>query len=857
MQATSGHNRLTFHSMMMFVAVVLSVLAVSRPASAQGTFGSFADPITSAELDIYAKRLGLSDEQYRALLSAHDDYKKEFRALREGPIEAFMDEQGGMQAAMRMPQRETVESFVNSAEKINKQIASLDNRLFDSIAPILSDQQQAMLPRVRMHRERKRFVRNSMMMTMATGGGEFVDLSEIISAMELTSEQLSPVDPVLGQYERRLTGNLRQLHEATTRMYLNMIDAYEEAGLADLDFSDPKVMGERMEEIQAVTERVFGGIQQKGLELADFNDRSYRNLADLIGGEKGRELRDRYIAKSYPQATFALDTNGPQFAVALELDGLTNEQRTAIEAAAAGYRNKMDQLLRTTLDMLRERRETRSLTNPMGSFREQREQINKLNAKAERIIAQADDTLFSILHDEQEKRYAALAQKQLQKRMEDGFGGFSTVIAKRLSALAKKENARTSNENKNDGASRNVSSENVIHSVGLDQFLPSGISRVQITRYAEELGFDEGERAVLRELHSAYVERLRRVRDHEMKAVREANRAFMSQWGEARETSRQSDVSDLEELKNLRQKTFQAIVQAEQALFDDVDLVLSTDAQRTTLKRLRAARKRQRLQLVATGSTVGIGPFDENKNAASVDFRSLIESQQYSDEQISQIEPVVRDYELKLIDVLEQLYEKALEADTIQKKWMIKRFATRNEQQPNVSFDFEEYRKTVGRAQKAVENLRAQIASLNDDTLQTIRERLGEKATANLHQSYLKRMFPDAYENKFDISGKLEKALELNDLADAQRRELENIAVKYHRAFEQQVERLVELQRQSPGDMMSMERENWQKIISHRQEVQKVEFERRELAARATAELKIILSDDQIARIGGLPEISE
>src|SRR5687767_7340023 len=74
-----------------------AVIGIQAPAYAQGTMGAVPDPITSRELTSYGDRLKLSAQQRQAIESLHDQYREEFRLLRENDIEKLLNESRGME----------------------------------------------------------------------------------------------------------------------------------------------------------------------------------------------------------------------------------------------------------------------------------------------------------------------------------------------------------------------------------------------------------------------------------------------------------------------------------------------------------------------------------------------------------------------------------------------------------------------------------------------------------------------------------------------------------------------------------------------------------------------------------------
>ena len=165
-------------------AAALFVPAV--PAHAQGTNGTVPDPISSRELEAYADRLALSDQQLQAALSAHDQYREDFRALREGDIEKLLQDAQGLRMGP-FPislDRKQVEKSLRSMDTIISKIATLDNHLFDEIQTVLSDEQSAMLPRVRQARERVRYQSGLTRMVGFLNPASHVDLSALLLDMD-------------------------------------------------------------------------------------------------------------------------------------------------------------------------------------------------------------------------------------------------------------------------------------------------------------------------------------------------------------------------------------------------------------------------------------------------------------------------------------------------------------------------------------------------------------------------------------------------------------------------------------------------------------------------------------------------
>ena len=80
-------------------------------------------------------------------------------------------------------------------------------RLFDSMQPLLTAEQNAVLPRVRLARARQRY---QIQMMMSTMGRPVVDLSEIFIDVDAPADTRAAADGAMAGYERRLTRTMRK-----------------------------------------------------------------------------------------------------------------------------------------------------------------------------------------------------------------------------------------------------------------------------------------------------------------------------------------------------------------------------------------------------------------------------------------------------------------------------------------------------------------------------------------------------------------------------------------------------------------------------------------------------------------------
>jgi DNA mismatch repair ATPase MutL len=102
----------------------------------------------------------------------------------------------------------------------------------------------------------------------------------------------------------------------------------------------------------------------------------------------------------------------------------------------------------------------------------------------------------------------------------------------------------------------------------------------------------------------------------------------------------------------------------------------------------------------------------------------------------------------------------------------------------------------------------------------------------------------------------LDEGLRLGDLTDEQRRIVTDLIAEYRPAYETLCEQMVSHTSTQPNinRAFGWEGEEWQKMQEQQEVMEKMRFDRNELNQRAVASLKAALTEDQIKRIGGLPE---
>src|SRR5262245_4957027 len=274
-------------------AALLTCLLMAPRAAAQGTMGTVPDPISARDLTHYADRLGLSPQQRQALETLHDQYREEFRALREGDIEKYLAESRGMGGFAMMRDLQAIEKELKTLDGILGRIKTLDNRLFDQVQTILTEDQLTLMQGVRQARERTRYRSGMGRLTSMFNQSVSTDLSEMVADLTLTQDERAAVAPAMTQYEASLTTASRKLHEGAATM---MLDAMKK--LAEQGFSADSARGERRGELWQAFRPILSEIQIKLQETAasisDLHRKTLRSVSPSLSPTNARALRESY-----------------------------------------------------------------------------------------------------------------------------------------------------------------------------------------------------------------------------------------------------------------------------------------------------------------------------------------------------------------------------------------------------------------------------------------------------------------------------------------------------------------------------------------------------------------------------------
>ncbi len=805
----------------LLVALLLGGLA--RSAAAQPGNGT-PQAISAAEINEFAERLGLTPAQRAAIDPIHDAYRADYERVRQQVIEPFLARQRQLNMGGPAVTREAVEGLLEDSERVITRVAALDARFFDQLVPLLTPRQVALLPRVRMARERVRSQAGGMSMMIAAGGTN--DLSSVVAGtdLRLSPEEAQRVDEILAPYERRLTRRMSELDDRARSMMLRVVEAMDEAGFLGITpeemAGDPERMEGMMETMQRAFEEAGADVREIAAEILELNVRTHERLMRTMPPPAAWDLRQAFFTQSLrPAAGLVVRPPSEPWRTAARIDDLDEGTR---EQVLAGLRAAMDAEQQVFGEVVERIVAVQSAMTPgdLGGFQEIVELVTETQAELAPRAGAAAERVAALLGEDWRDRARAAVESRDQPRAVAGMPVGGGGPAARVDA--EREDA--------DAADRTVG----------DPFVPARIGRRTLERMAARIGIAEEDQPILDALHADYVEAYESL--PEIDAIRAAWRA---RWD-------REEGDELERARTLhtaRRAARGAIAGLEATFFDDLDATFGDDGERSAaIERERLTRRFDRL--VGTGRARSItarGGGDEG----DVDLVQLVRTVDLSpaDRRVASV--VLAERLASAIELAERLLRSRLEMQVSEAEWRVA--ISRMDQSDPLAFQ-QVYADTMGAPSERLEAVRAELATVNRGTAEAIMAAVSEDGRRVVRDAWRRAAYPQVYVDSMCVLPHYERALALEDLDSSQREELSARLASYRAEWESLSEAMVEQLRSVRIDLSQWTGVDWNEVQTVEAELQRLGLARSDQSVRAANQLRLVLREDQLARLGGLPD---
>jgi hypothetical protein len=157
---------------------------------------------------------------------------------------------------------------------------------------------------------------------------------------------------------------------------------------------------------------------------------------------------------------------------------------------------------------------------------------------------------------------------------------------------------------------------------------------------------------------------------------------------------------------------------------------------------------------------------------------------------------------------------------------------------------------------RTARDARQAVNSLKRASLAKMKELLSESQAQELQRAYNRKAFAGVYRDSRSAERHLSEALALEDLSPQQRTQVQEIAAEFHANYDAVSEKLVELEANRTDFSAAAENRDWRGVGDQMRAREKLQFDRNDVNDKAISKLRAALTEEQIARLGGL-EIAE
>ncbi len=807
----------TSRLVILLTVVIVGTLFGPRPA-AQPADEILVPPITSREFYRYARMMRLDHGQLIAAESAHEDYKESYRTLREREVAQFMrdmrefEDAGGM-----MPSRDTIEKVLRERQRVRARFKSLDLEFFNSLDPIMREDQRQRLDRVKKLREREYFQLGIEMQQ-----AEQIELLDIVELLQLPAEIDANVDPLLISWENAYTAKMRDLEEKSIEGIMKMFDAMTAmaSGMQFDENADP-------EEINRIQNSVFETMQ-KAMEPAQQIARESLALTRSAAAQIEASLPAPYAgsfkrmvqAQLYP--SFFPDHSSLErlFDRALSVESLATK-REAISQLRNSYMGEVESI-NNRLISLHDEHTAQNAGGPFG---------NAMNAEAQQTYWQSIQELQT-KRNETSQRYTSELYSLVGEAGEAELVGYHGLSPEelRLSSQSDYWEGLISATNHHDEAGIN---ETIIMSRphSIDPYLPRAIDGTVLNGWLSRLGATPDQRDIITLLHQDYTS------EYDERSRSEVQQILTP----AQQAMNTPPVTDdaVKAIDAARARARDVLRAVDESFLQSMLAILS-EAQARSFDQIRRSRERAVLRAAAFGW----------EHRGSSEPMDILHRLNLSADDWRAINSAIVEHDRSSIPLLTDRQRAIQQRDVV--AFRGQRLYSAEEQRDVAAM--QAYQQDWAAADAVVNAVDVKLNDLNERTTEAIAQALPGPAGERFSEQVRRTLYPEVYPDPIDAAPVLERALALRDLTDAQRTQIQSLITQHtaaHRALSDVLIEITKADRDMRYDnsarMMDEEAAaSWAERITRQEQAR---YDRGELNATTLRRLRTILSAEQCSRI--------
>jgi hypothetical protein len=842
------------------VLLLMLLLGPIGTTQAQSMDRPAPSPISTRVLARYAERLQLGEEQLQAVQRIHERYREAFDQVERELIQPYVAERGG--GMMIKLDVEAIREDVKEIRDVLRAVERIDDRFFDELQQLLTEEQMRRLPQVRQMRQREREMAGATMGVPILNRAALADVTRLAEEAAGSIAIGSDADVILGAYERRLTKKVSELHEASVTSGLRMLERLQARGV---DLSAEPEEGDDMSStfdalFQAMNE-THRDAMKLAREIGSLNRETIAKLRNALPQEAQLRLEQSFLRQAYPQSLGRTGEISRRIDWALDQKSLTDEQRQAVEELQRSWIDQSRRMFEKIMDASDDARRDGLMINPEPEQIEAQEAARKKEQdvlkERDELIERTSLALDGLLGEDMTRRLADAMEQDAEEE--------TTETRQEVMVMA----VATTGEGDGEGgpaAIRSFSSTFELDAPSAEEvdrmLVPQPISRRELDDYAALMRLEASERPVAETIHEGYASDFETMRREALKSLREADSAYENEETEGRIVISQPSEEEVRTRFDRERRTMQRVLEHDAGFFADLSLILGEDEERLAgLERAKLARQRDVFSGRKPGPQ-GPGMFGgggfivingmQGGDEAGVDVAELAGGLELTDEQRAEVQPILLPYEREAARLFRERYEARREQQE-ETGLMQARMAKEQEEAEGRSIAFgPEQFEAIERHQRIVDRITSELLTLNRTTLDAVAEAVGQSEGRRLVRAYWRAAYPQAYRDRASAHAVLERTLLLPDLTADQQSQVRTLAAEYRSAHEAIGDQLAQIRAKAASDAADGggEAVGFEGMQQRRQELSAVQFERDELNDRTRLRLREILTDVQEEALG-------
>ena len=314
------HATVVTASLLLFAPI--APVAMAQFGGRAGFSEALKPDLLPRDMTMIVETLKLEEWQRPIVQSLLEDYQISFKTGTDALQQKMQDNARKQKGAMN-----DVRLLLAPIEAWAPEKERLYEDLMASIKSQLSENQQERWPKF------ERAVRRSKSLDDSDLAGEGVDLIFVIRQMQLPPDVVAVVEPLLDQYEISLDVALKARDAKITSLMPKFTEA--------MTTMDINTGGNLQDQIIATR-----------IQVRQVQDDSIETIAAQLPAPHGQDFRSRALAQGYREA-FQPDALGSFFAAVLNLNDLTSEQRSQVQAIQVTWENAFMALQTRMLETIR------------------------------------------------------------------------------------------------------------------------------------------------------------------------------------------------------------------------------------------------------------------------------------------------------------------------------------------------------------------------------------------------------------------------------------------------------------------------------------------------------------------------